>query len=441
MVLLAALVAGGTVGRAQTTDEDAGQEEVLPLGENSEGLSLTELEQLALANNPTLVQAGAQVRLSRGKAVQAGLLPNPTVGYVGEQIGADGTAGELHGVFVEQQIVTGGKLQLSRAKYVQEARQAQLQVLAQQYRVLGGVRIAYYEAVARQRRVTLHRQMVANSQEAASTLAELVNVGQASRTDLLQVEVQLQRARADGTRAASRARGAWDELAAMTGIPDLAPTLLTDELDGAGEAALDRDTALANLLMCSPELRFLQAEVARDQIALRRERVEPIPNVQVRAESGYNFETENAVAGVEVGLRLPVFDKNQGTILQAQAELARAQADVARMELVLRRRFAATFAEYESSVTLAESYRTDILPNAQRSYELFRQSFQERRAAWPQVVDAQRVHLELYGEYVDALLGARVAEARLNTFLLDDGLGQPDEPTPEGHRDATPKPR
>jgi outer membrane protein TolC len=53
------------------------------------GLTLSELEQMSLEQNPTLVQAGAQVRMSRGNALQAGLYPNPTVGYVADQIGAE----------------------------------------------------------------------------------------------------------------------------------------------------------------------------------------------------------------------------------------------------------------------------------------------------------------------------------------------------------------
>jgi cobalt-zinc-cadmium efflux system outer membrane protein len=441
ILLLSALAVGDPTGLAQTTTPAASQDEVVAPGEAVDGLTLADIEQLALENNPTLVQAGAQIRISRGKAVQAGLLPNPTVGYVAEQIGADGTAGELHGMFVEQQIVTGGKLQLSRAKYIQETRQAELQVLAQRFRVLQSVRSAYYEMLVRQRRMSLRRKMAENSEETTKTLAELVKVGQAHQTDLLQANVQLQRSKANLQMAESRLRGAWDKLAAVMGMPELAPSKLADELDFEGVERIDRDTALMNLLMCSPELRFAQAEVARDQIALRRERVEPIPNISLRAESGYNFETEDAVAGFEVGLRLPVFDKNQGTIMQAQGELTRAQAEVARVELLLRRRFAESFAEYESAMLMAENYRSEILPQAQQSYELYLESFQNRRAAWPQVVDAQREYLELYEEYLENVLEARLAETRINAFFLEDGLSQPDEPSPQGHRDATPKPR
>src|SRR5207245_9595257 len=104
-------------------------------------LNLADVDQMALKGNPTLTQAAAAVDASRGKALQAGLYPNPTIGYVGEQIGIAGTAGELQGAFVQQTIVTAGKLRLSRAKYNQEAFEAEIRALEQQYRVLNGIRV------------------------------------------------------------------------------------------------------------------------------------------------------------------------------------------------------------------------------------------------------------------------------------------------------------
>jgi cobalt-zinc-cadmium efflux system outer membrane protein len=419
--------------------------QTLPDGEllpaPGEPVSLQALEELALANNPTLVQAGAQVRISRGKALQAGLYPNPTVGYAAEQIGAAGTVGEFHGMFVEQQIITGGKLALSRAKFAQEARQAELQVLAQQYRILYSVRVAYYNAMVQQQRLELQNRTFETSKGITKTVAELVNVGQANRADLLQAQIQLQRANANIQAAKRRYRGAWEELTAVIGVPDLAPTKLATDLELSENAPIDRDGALQHLLDHSPELSVAQAEVERDRIGLQRERVEPIPNINLRAETGYNFEAEDTVAGVEVGLRLPIFDKNQGTIAQAQAELRRAQAEVTRIELMLRRRFAQTFADYESAMLLAKTYRVEALPKAEEAYQLYLQSFQERRAAWPQVLDAQQQYYELYEEYLTNLLEARLAEAQINSMFLEDGLSQPPTPTPEGHRDATPRPR
>jgi cobalt-zinc-cadmium efflux system outer membrane protein len=108
---------------------------------------------------------------------------------------------------------------------------------------------------------------------------------------------------------------------------------------------------------------------------------------------------------------------------------------------MLRQRFAQAFTEYETAMLLATAYRADALPKAEQVYQLYVEAFQQRRAAWPQVLDAQREYYELYEEYLDNLVEARRAEARINAFFLEDGLSQPPAPSPEGHRDATPRPR
>src|SRR5262249_52247684 len=60
---------------------------------------LAELLRVAMENSPSLKQAAADVAAARGAAIQAGLNPNPTVGYQGDQIGSDHTAGQ-QGAFV-----------------------------------------------------------------------------------------------------------------------------------------------------------------------------------------------------------------------------------------------------------------------------------------------------------------------------------------------------
>ena len=89
---------------------------VVPVEEHA-ALTLEQLEAMAMANNPTLAQANAQFQAEQGAAFQAGLPFNPVLGYTSEQIGVNGTAGETQGGYVAQEIVTGGKLRLSRAKW------------------------------------------------------------------------------------------------------------------------------------------------------------------------------------------------------------------------------------------------------------------------------------------------------------------------------------
>ncbi|HEY1189786.1 MAG TPA: hypothetical protein VGE74_19210, partial [Gemmata sp.] len=56
-----------------------------PLSIPGEAFGVETAEQLAWANNPTLVQARAQVDGTLGKALQAGLWPNPVLGYQAEK--------------------------------------------------------------------------------------------------------------------------------------------------------------------------------------------------------------------------------------------------------------------------------------------------------------------------------------------------------------------
>src|SRR5262245_15576883 len=123
IALLALGVAIAAGARAADSDGPAVTQRSPVAGPQRATLSLTDLEQMALQRNPTLAQAAANVEDARGRTIQSGLYPNPTVGYTGEQIGLRGpqAPGEMQGLFVDQVLVTAGKLGLNRAKFAQEA--------------------------------------------------------------------------------------------------------------------------------------------------------------------------------------------------------------------------------------------------------------------------------------------------------------------------------
>jgi cobalt-zinc-cadmium efflux system outer membrane protein len=404
------------------------------------GLSLSELESIALRNNPTLIQAQAQVEASLSKSFQAGLLPNPLAGYISEQMGAGGGPGETQGWFVEQEIPRGGKLRLSRAKYRQEAVQAQIQVEAQRMRVLNGVRDYYFEVLAARRMLEIKRHLLGNFEEMTRTVKELVNVGQANRPDLLQAQVGMQRQRVQVRGAENHAREKWVSLVSEMGCPQMPPAPLADTLE-LENMPMDWDTALHHILSNSPELQVARAEVIRDEITVQRERVQPIPDFVGRVENGYNFEVNLVTTGVSLGWRFPVWNRNQGTIREAMAEVTRARAEVARLELLLRQRLAEAFAHYQTAQTTVQTYRDETLPQALEAYRLNLQGYRQRRTPWAQVVLAERTWSDLNEDYIAALLEARQSEVSISGMLLTDGLSRPEPPTPGGHIDAVPQPR
>jgi cobalt-zinc-cadmium efflux system outer membrane protein len=408
----------------------------LPAAQAAAPLTLADLEQMALQGNPTLVQAAANVQAAQGRAVQAGLYPNPTVGWNAEQLGLRGKAalGEQNGIFIDQTIVTAGKLRLSQARFAQETAQAEAQAQAQQYRVVNGVRVRFYQLLAMQRLLDVRADLLKVAQDAVTTTEELTNVGAANKADLLQAEIEAQQEKVALENARALFRAAWEQLAAFVGKPCLPLGRLQGDLE-AIESLPDACATLAHLLEASPEMQVARAGIARGQYVLRREQVEPIPNVQFRVSSGYDFEPDVGrlvTTTVNLGVRLPVFDKNQGNIQAAQGELVHAQAELGRVELSLRQRLARQYARYCTALAVVENDRRTSLPKAREAYELYLESFQRRRAAWPQVLVAQRTYFQISVDYVEALEQLRRAEVAILGLLLVDGLEEPPGPPSEG---------
>jgi cobalt-zinc-cadmium efflux system outer membrane protein len=163
-----------------------------------------------------------------------------------------------------------------------------------------------------------------------------------------------------------------------------------------------------------------------------RESAQPIPDLKLRAGLQQNrelMESTGRAIGLqwfaEVGVEIPVFNRNQGAVGAARAERERALEEVKRVELVLRERSASLWSNYQSARALADRYRTQMLPRAQKAHELYLAKYQIVAASYPQVLIAQRTRFQLQREYIDALAGVWTNAIALQGFLLTDGLEAP----------------
>lgn len=113
-------------------------QELEPLASTSGPLTLGDLEEIAFQNNPTLAAAAARMEAARGREVQAGLYPNPVIGYHGAEIGNFGTAAQ-QGAFISQRFITGGKLRLDQAIAGMETEAVHYGFHAQQLRTASAI--------------------------------------------------------------------------------------------------------------------------------------------------------------------------------------------------------------------------------------------------------------------------------------------------------------
>src|SRR5713226_2731441 len=152
-------------------------------------ITLEELQQMALQNNPTFRQSTANIQAAEGRKKQSGSYPNPTVGYQGEQIRGGSFHGGEQGFFVQQDIVLGGKLGLNRKIFDHEIKQAETEAEEQKLRVVTNVRMSYIQALAAQQTLALRQNLSKLADDAVETSHQLANVGQADAPDVLESEV------------------------------------------------------------------------------------------------------------------------------------------------------------------------------------------------------------------------------------------------------------
>jgi cobalt-zinc-cadmium efflux system outer membrane protein len=396
---------------------------------------LEELEQMALRGNPTLRQAATEIRSATGRKLQSGLWPNPTAGYIGEEIRGGSFGGGEQGFFVQQDVILGGKLGLNRKTLAQEVRQAEAENDEQRLRVTNAVKIQYYQALAAQEMVDMRKELSHISSETAKYSRQLFNIGQQNESEVLQAEVEAHEADLAVVSAEHMRRRAMTALAAVVGNPAVQQATLGGSLEDS-LPELNEQQLIESLLRDSPAVRIAQVGVTRAEAALARARRERVPDLILRGGLQQNLEQQETTGRpvglqgfAEVGVRLKLFDRNQGNIQAAQADLERTQAEVKRIELVLRERSASFVENYRTAKIMADRYRTEILPRSQRAYELIYKRYGLLQASYPQVLLSEHNLFKAETNYIQNLETLWANAIGLQGFLLTDGLEAPARPS------------
>lgn len=400
------------------------------LAADVDAYELSGLVELAIESNPTIEQARAVIDHAEGLRKQAGKYPNPTVGATGDENSPNSSlrGGEI-GFFVEQRIVTAGKLSLSRDIARQQELQARAIDAAQSQRVRNAVRRHFYETVGAQWELDVQRRLAEMTEEAARITRELANVGQADQPDVLRGEIEAQRSQIELRQAANKAERAWKQLALVIGRADLERRPLRGSLEDYPRP--NPEEARENLLQGSPQVAFAVANVDRAKLALERVQVDKWPDIKLHGGLrntpllGRDGRPIGREGFFDVGIEIPIFDRRQGAVKAARADAQRAELETTRLKLQLENQLAEEYQHYQDALASVEALRDEMMPRAVRAYEAYQQSFQRMAAAYPQVLVARRNLLELEREYAGALIAVWDSAIEIEGLLLSGGLAAP----------------
>ena len=117
---------------------------------------------------------------------------------------------------------------------------------------------------------------------------------------------------------------------------------------------------------------------------------------------------------------MPLWNRNQGNIATAAAQIGEANQLVGRVENELSEKVATAFRDYASARQRAERYRESILPRAKVTYELSFKAYQGGQFEYLRVLEAQRAMAQANLDYVRAMSEAWKAASIISGLTLED---------------------
>jgi cobalt-zinc-cadmium efflux system outer membrane protein len=414
LAVLNAVLAASLAARALVPEQVPAP---VPLPPVAGQYSLEAVTLLALGNSPALRQAWARVEQSRGLAIQAGLYPNPTQNSGNpNQLGGDNS---LYSVGVTQEVVRAGKIRLNRAAAEQAAQQAYFEFVARRFDLLTSLRLLFFARLAAERRVQVFNELAKITDKSVETAERLREGGQITERDVLLLRIEAQRIEV-AFRAAQYARtAAGQQLAATMGLPQLR----IDHLEGDltirlpdFENALDR----SRLIATNSLVESARVDISRTQFLLRRAQVEPVPNLTLN--SGYQWTVNQPHSQALVGLYfpIPIWDRNQGNIRAADANVRQSMAQVSVVQNQLTAQVAEALGRYRTAQATVELYERDILPDARKSLELAQAVLNVGELDILRLLQTQRLVFESNLDYIAALQERLTAAANLAGLLQLD---------------------
>jgi outer membrane protein, heavy metal efflux system len=377
-------------------------------------LTLGRATGLALANSPVLRQAQARVEQAQGLAFQAGLYPNPQQNSGNPmQLGGGNS---LYSAGMSQEIVRAGKLQLNQAAAQQAVRQANLEFVRQQFEVLTLVRQQFFAVLAAQQRVTTLRELRAIAQKSESTAVDLLKNEQAAQMDVVVLRVERRRIEASLRSAEYAALAGAQQLAAVMGLPNFR----IDRVEGDLSMKLpdfDNPEVRQQLLSTSSLVQGARAEISRNQFLLQRAEAEPTPNVIVNG--GYQWSVNQPHSQGLIGLyfNVPIWDRNQGNIRAAGANVRQSVAQLSTVQNELIRQLADALGRYHAAQQTVDSYERGILPDARQTLDFVRRGIAGGQFDYLRILQAQRSVFETNLEYLSALQDRLAAAAAIAGLL------------------------
>jgi cobalt-zinc-cadmium efflux system outer membrane protein len=368
---------------------------------------------IAVERDPRLNGMEATLDAAAGNVVQAGLKPNPVVSAELENALGTGPISGVQGVEVtlgiRQLIETGNK----RAKRTLLA-QREVDLIAWQqerYRaeIEADTRTTFVGVLLAQKMVNLRSEQLELAKKSGAEVQKLVDAARSPKVDLTRSELEIRQQQFVLEQAERNLSAARNLLASKWELIPASEFTVTGQL--VLEDSLPALEELIFSLNGTAALGQFDAITQSREAALDLEKARAKPDFEIFAGGRYFNENDGDigfVAGIEIPW--PLFDKNQGNIQTARAELRAVgyQRSAARRALYveLSRQFSQLANAHADAITI----QRELLPAAEQTLKDTEVGYQRGQFRQLAVLESRQTLFNIRESHLEAL--ARYAEAQ-----------------------------
>ena len=376
--------------------------------------SLDALVERALRESPALAVSAAETRVAAAGVVTARAYPNPEIGLDWGRATArgDGTGGPSPAITLSQPIENPW-LREARVRAADTGvRFAQSRAASTSSALVASIRARFLDVVRLKGELQAHAEDLALTEQILDRVAVRVRVGESPRFDLVRAESEVAVARKNLETGRLRLRQASLELRALVGptleddfdvrVPAQEPTPLSDA---------DRETLALALDARNPEVLLARELETRAQAQLELERRSLWPQLTLRASQERDPAT--TIARVGAFVTVPLLNRREGPIGEAQAQLERARLALAQARFDARASFDAAWAAYRAAGTQVQALEGGILERARSALAIAEAAYRLGERGILEYLDAQRQFRFVRNELIAARVDRQKARAEI----------------------------
>ncbi|HAT1722175.1 TPA: TolC family protein [Legionella pneumophila] len=344
--------------------------------------SLTFKQALGIAyrNNPELQAEIDKAQAMRGAFIQSGLYPNPQLTLTAENFGGSGSYSSYEAaettVSITQPIPLGGRLKyLKKATYADYlASLAQINVQkAALYMAVGG---AYVDAFYAVQWYQVTRKLVRLNQDIVTAINKRVKAGVGAELDLRLAQIRLGDARIQEQKAGRDALFLRAKLARLLGNGLRVDRPLIDK--GLPDVALNWSELLKKVPQ-SPQMLQMQLQLQAKRAAITAAKKSVWPDLNIQLGSRHFEDDDSNAAVMSVFADVPVYNRNQGKILTAEAQYSQTTYEFQGTRLEVRQNAYNAFLQAQQTKYEAQLVTKSLLPLARKSIKLAQDGYQMGR--------------------------------------------------------------